>query len=247
MKEDLPIPVLASLLGQRVRQAEDRADRMYEPVVGLVVDNKDPDRLGRVKVRYPTLPGQDTSWWAPLAALGAGENRGWFFLPEIDDEVLVVFEHGDFRRPVVLGALWNGKDLPPDKNGGGNERRVLVSRQGSRVEFDDDKGTITIEDGGKVGRIVISTENKITIEAMSGDLVLQAPAGELNVVATDCDIQATQGFKIVAGTTVNLGANSVTVQGGRITVSAGRLDLNPGGVPGPAATSASPEDVPDPV
>ena len=247
MKEDLPIPVLPSLLGQRVRQAEDRADRMYEPVVGLVVDNKDPDKLGRVKVRYPTLPGQDTSWWAPLAALGAGENRGWFFLPEIDDEVLLVFEHGDFRRPIVLGALWNGKDLPPDKNGGNNERRVLVSRQGSRVEFDDDKGTVTIEDGGKIGRIVISTENKITIEAMSGDLVLQAPAGELNVVATDCDIQATQGLKIIAGTTVNLGANSVTVQGGRITVSAGRLDLNPGGVPGPAAASASTEDVPDPV
>lgn len=247
MKEDLPIPVLPSLLGQRVRQAEDRADRMYEPVVGLVVDNKDPDKLGRVKVRYPTLPGQDTSWWAPLAALGAGENRGWFFLPEIDDEVLLVFEHGDFRRPIVLGALWNGKDLPPDKNGGNNERRVLVSRQGSRVEFDDDKGTVTIEDGGQIGRIVISTDNKITIEAMSGDLVLQAPAGELNVVATDCDIQATQSFKITAGTTVNLGANSVTVQGGRITVSAGRLDLNPGGVPGPAAASASTEDVPDPV
>jgi len=248
MAEDLPIPFLPSLLGQRIRQAEDRADRIYEPLVGLVVDNKDPDKLGRVKVRYPTLPGQDTSWWAPIAALGAGKDRGWFFLPEIDDEVLVVFEHGDFRRPVVLGALWNGKDMPPDKNGGGNEKRVLVSRSGSRVELDDDKGTVTIEDGGKNGRIVIdSGSNKITLEALKGDLVLQAPAGELTVVASECDMQAQQGLKIEAGATINLGANTVAVQGARLTVSAGRLVLNPGGVPPPQPASASPEDVPDPV
>src|SRR6266545_3675312 len=164
MRDDLPIPVLPSLLGNEIRKAEDRADRVHDALVGLVVDNKDPDKLGRVKVRFPTLPGKDTSWWAPLAALGAGKDRGWFFLPEIDDEVLVVFEQGDFSRPVVLGALWNGKDLPPEKNGGKNERRVLVSRQGSRVVLDDDKGTITIEDGGKVGRIVISADNKITVE-----------------------------------------------------------------------------------
>jgi len=248
MPEDLPIPVLPSFLGQRIRRAEDRADRVFEALVGLVVDNKDPEKLGRVKVRYPTLPGQDTSWWAPLAALGAGQDRGWFFLPEIDDEVLVVFAHGDFSKPIVLGALWNGVDLPPEKNGGKNERRVFVSRNGSRVEFDDDKGTVTVEDGGKVGRIVIhSGDNKITLEAKSGDLVLQAPEGELTVVASECDFKATQGLKIEAGTALNLGAETVSVQGSRITVSGGRLDLNPGAVPPPAAASDSSEDIPDPV
>jgi uncharacterized protein involved in type VI secretion and phage assembly len=248
MAEDLPIPFLPSFLGQRIRDAEDRGARMFEPMVGLVVDNKDPDKLGRIKIRFPTLPGQDTTWWAPIAALGAGKDRGWFFLPEIDDEVLVVFEHGDFRRPIVIGALWNGKDLPPDKNGGKNERRVFHSRQGSRVEFDDDKGTVTIEDGGKIGRIVIdSGANKITVEAKSGDLVLQAPAGEVTMVASECDIKATQALKVQAGTTINLGANAVQVQGGRVTVNGGRLDLNPGGVPPPSPATASPEDIPDPV
>ena len=247
MAQDRPIPLLPSLFGQRIREAEDRADRMYEAVIGLVVDNRDPDKLGRVKVRFPTLPGQDTSWWAPIAALGAGKDRGWFFLPEIEDEVLVVFEHGDFSRPVVLGALWNGVDAPPARNGGGNEKRTLVSRTGSRIELDDDKGTVTIEDGGKNGRIVIdSGANKVTLEAMKGDLVLQAPAGELTAVAMEMDIQAQQGLTIQAGATINLGANTVAIQGARVTASAGRLDLNPGGVPPPQPASARTEEVPDP-
>jgi uncharacterized protein involved in type VI secretion and phage assembly len=244
--DDLPISPLPSLLGQRIRQAEERAGRIHEAVIGLVVDNRDPDRLGRVKVRFPALPGQDTSWWAPLAALGAGKDRGWFFLPEIDDEVLVMFEHGDVHRPVVLGALWNGVDLPPERNRGGNERRVLVSRQGSRIEFDDDAGTITIEDGAKIGRIVISADDKITVEATSGDLVLQAPSGELTVVANECLLEAQQSLVIRAGAAVNMGAASVAVQGGRVTVSTARLDLNPGRVPEPSPAKASPEDVPDP-
>ena len=244
---DLPIPLLPTLLGQRVRDAEQRAGKVHEAVVALVVDNKDPDKLGRVKVRYPTLPGQDTSWWAPLSSLGGGKDRGWFFLPEIDDEVLVMFEHGDIHRPVVVGALWNGVDLPPEKNGGGNERRVMVSREGSRIVLDDDAGTITIEDGKQVGRIVIS-DDKITLEAKSGDLVVQAPAGELSIVASNVDIQAQQGLSVNAKSGVNLGADGVmSVQSARLTLNAGRLDLNPGGVPSPTSATASPEDVPDPV
>jgi uncharacterized protein involved in type VI secretion and phage assembly len=246
VKSDLPIPLLPQLLAQRVVQAEQRADRIYEAVVGLVVDNKDPDKLGRVKVRFPTLPGQDTSWWAQVASLGAGADRGWWFLPEIDDEVLVMFEHGDVNRPVVIGALWNGVDLPPEQNRGGNERRVLVSRGGSRVEFDDERGTVTIEDGTGIGRIVISTENKITLEAMTGDVTLLAPSGEVTMVAGDCDFQTTQGLKVSGGTGVNIGAPAVSVGSPRLTVSGGRLDLNPGGVPGPAEAQANPEDVSDP-
>src|SRR5690606_16972459 len=175
----------------------------------------------------PTLPGQDSSWWAPIAALGAGKDRGWWFLPEIHDEVLVMFEHGEFDRPVVIGALWNGVDLPPEKNGGGNERRVLVSREGSRVVFDDDAGTITIEDGKGVGRIVISSENKITLEAAQGDVTLQAPSGEVSIVARDCDVQASGGLKVQGGNGVNLGATVVSLGGATLTLNAGRLDLNP--------------------
>jgi uncharacterized protein involved in type VI secretion and phage assembly len=245
--DDLPIPLLPALLGQRIRDAEDRAGLVHEAVIGLVVDNRDPEKLGRVKLRFPTLPGQDTSGWAPLSAFGAGPDRGWCFLPEVEDEVLVVFEHGDFHRPVVLGALWNGKDAPPERNHGKNERRALVSREGSRVVFDDEKGTITIEDGKGVARIVVSSDNKITIEARSGDISLQAPAGAVSIVAGHCDVQAAGGFNVQAGGTLNMGGDSVAIQGSRVSLNAGRLDLNPGSVASPAEASASPEDVSDPL
>ncbi len=245
---EIPIPRLPSFLGRRVREAESRANRVHEAVIGLVVDIKDPEKLGRIKVKFPDLPGNDTSWWAPLAALGAGPDRGWWFLPEIDDEVLVMFEQGDMGRPVVIGALWNGKDTPPEQNGGSNERRMIVSRGGSKFILDDDEGTITIEDGAGAGRIVISTENKITIEALKGDISLQAPKGEVAIVSSDTDLKGmSEGITIQAGSALNMGAPSVTLGGSRLTVTAARLDLNPGGVPSPAEASAEPEDIPDPV
>lgn len=240
---------LSSLFFRQVREAESRADRVYEPVVGIVVDNKDPDKLARVKVRFPSLPGQDTGWWAPLVSLGAGNERGWFFLPEIDDEVLVMFEHGDIRRPVIIGALWNGKDAPPDTNGGGNERRSIVSRNASKIVFDDDAGTVSYEDGDGNGKITISKDNKITIESATGDVCIQAPAGELNIVAKEIQSEGTQNYHIESGSGTNIGGDgAVTIKGGSsLQVQSVKLDLNPGGVSAPAEASASPEEVPDPL
>jgi uncharacterized protein involved in type VI secretion and phage assembly len=239
---DAPIPSLHSLLGQRIRQATEQAGRVFDPVIGLVVDNNDPEKLGRVKVRFPTLPGQDTSTWAPMSALGAGKDRGWYFLPEIEDEVLVMFEHGDIHRPIVLGALWNGQDAPPEQNGGKNERRVLVSREGSRIVMDDAAGTITIEDGNRLGRIVI-TDGKITLEAKSGDAVLSAGSGAVNALASTVSIQASQSLTMGGANGLNLGADGpVTLTAPRVGVQAARLDLNPGAVPAPSKVADPPAD-----
>ncbi len=245
----LPTELMA-VFAQQFRDAEEHADRIYEPVIGLVTDNKDPDKLSRVKVNFPFLPGTDTSHWAPVVSLGAGEERGWYFLPELDDEVVVMFAHGDIRRPVVLGALWNGSDDPPDANDGANERRVIHSREGSRIEFDDDAGTITFEDGGGIGKIVISTENKITIEAMSGDVCIQAPDGELNIVAKEIKADASMNLHVAAGSSgAGIGGDGkVTLKGGSMIKVAGlTVELKASGVRAPKAAEASPEDIPDPV
>lgn len=246
----LPSNTLASLFFRRLQEAEARVDRVYEPVIGIVVDNKDPDKLARVKVRFPVLGGEDTSGWAPIAALGAGKERGWFFLPEVDDEVVVLFAHGEISRPVVIGAVWNGKDAPPDTNGGSNERRCIVSREGSKIIFDDDAGTLTLEDGGGAGKIVISKENKITIESSSGDVCFQAPAGDLNIVAKELTMEGSMNCHLEAKMGLKLGSDGdVTIKsGGMLKIHGATTDLKPqGGAQAPGGGEASCEEVPDPV
>src|SRR5262245_10644139 len=81
--------------------------------VGVVTQNRDPESLGRVKVKFPWRENPDESHWARIAAPMAGVNRGTWFLPEVGDEVLVAFEAQNVEHPYLLGALWNGQDNPP--------------------------------------------------------------------------------------------------------------------------------------
>src|SRR5579859_8088567 len=93
-------------------------------VVGTVSSVKDPENMGRVKVKLPWLASPEASStddmqetdWARMATPSGGNGRGFFWLPEVDDEVLVAFEHGDTARAFVVGALWNGQDKPPKGN-----------------------------------------------------------------------------------------------------------------------------------
>jgi uncharacterized protein involved in type VI secretion and phage assembly len=122
-------------------ESESRAGKIFGVVVGVVTNNQDPEKMGRVKVRFPWLNETDESHWARVATLMAGKDRGTWFLPEVDDEVLVAFGHGDVRFPYVVGALWNGVDTPPrDNDDGKNNERVVKSRLGHELIFGDEGG-----------------------------------------------------------------------------------------------------------
>jgi uncharacterized protein involved in type VI secretion and phage assembly len=110
----------------------------YGVSAGIVTNNKDPDGLARVKLKFPWLSDDNETDWVRIAFLAAGARRGSFFLPEVGDEVLVAFEHGDINSPYVIGTLWNAKDRPPETNGDGkNNIRKITSRSGHEIVFDD--------------------------------------------------------------------------------------------------------------
>lgn len=152
-------------------------------LVGIVTDNKDPKGWGRVKVKFPTLTEDHNSNWARVVGVGAGNQRGFDNLPEINDEVLVAFEHGDIHRPYILGGVWNGKDKPPAPVGdsiqdGKVRLRTIRTRTGHQIQFvEEDKSSsqtgvyIETKGGHKVflndsdGSITLSSTNNLKIDA----------------------------------------------------------------------------------
>jgi uncharacterized protein involved in type VI secretion and phage assembly len=199
-------------------EAEDQeasAGRIYGVVVGVVTNNEDPDNLGRVKVRFPWLSDDNEGYWARLATPMAGADRGIYFLPEVQDEVLVIFEQGDVRFPFIIGALWNGKDKPPaPKQGSGNNIRLIKSRSGHIIRLDDGDGAEKIEiiDRSKKNRITLDTkENTIAITA-DKDIRLSAVQGTISLEANNIQCHSTAkskmtsdaGMEVEAKTTLNL-------------------------------------------
>jgi uncharacterized protein involved in type VI secretion and phage assembly len=192
-------------------------DRFYGVVVGIVTNNQDPENMHRVKVRFPWLSQDHESNWARVATSMAGNGRGAYFLPEVDDEVLVAFEHGLIDQPYIIGSLWNGKDQPPESNQDGkNNHRAFKSRSGHIIRFNDQDGQETIEIIDKTGKnkiVIDSAKNTVTIEANS-DIEIKSATGKLTLNAVGIDLKSEAGVRIEAASTMDLKANAqVTVKG----------------------------------
>ena len=184
-------------------------------LIGTVFDNVDPEKIGRVRVRFPQYNDQQSDW-ARVAAPMAGKDRGFFFQPEVGDEVLVVCENGDPRRAYVVGGLWSKTDTPParDNKDAQNNLRIIKSRSGHKVTLDDTADAEKIEIIDKTGnhKIVIDSKGKIEIVCSVGDMSLSAPAGTLKISAQKVEISATTEMSVEA-------TGNLTVKGAMVSIN----------------------------
>ncbi|MCB2179899.1 VgrG-related protein [bacterium] len=215
-------------------------------VIGIVTDINDPQQLGRVKVKYPWMPeyrsAELESSWARLAITGGGKNRGIYFLPEINDEVLVAFERGDMNYPYIVGALWNKKDAPPEgKPLAPNKKevaeRIIRSASGHIIVLDDTSGSekILIQDktkknsitiDSKTNAMTIKTEGDFTIEA-GGKFIVKSTQdmnletkGKASLASTsNLQLESKAGAKMKAGTSeVDLQMAGASLKGTKVDV-----------------------------
>lgn len=177
-------------------------------VIATVSNVRDPDNRGRVRLRYPWLDDTFESWWVRIAQADAGaDGRGTLFLPEVGDEVLVVFERGDVNKPFVIGGLWNGVDLPPDADSavdgtsGAVARREIRSQLGHRIVLGDDSSAAS-------GILLSSADENYSLDLSESDRRFLLTVGSSSIEVTD------------AGDVVITAANDLRLSGVNVTIEA---------------------------
>lgn len=171
----------------------------------IVTDLVDDENLGRVEVRFPWLGedgDRDVRAWATLCSPYADDDQGLMIVPEVDSQVLVAFEAGNLRRPYVLGAAWNGSAAQPEKPTAANDLRLLQSRAGSRLEFDDTAGAAKVTVKTDKGHEVVLDDG--------GNQVTVTSAGGHQVTLDDTGMQVTVSHS--AGATITMTATSIKLE-----------------------------------
>jgi uncharacterized protein involved in type VI secretion and phage assembly len=189
--------------------------------IALVTQNNDDEKLCRVKVSYPWHDQPRESYWARLSVPMAGNDRGVVMIPEVGDEVLVAFEREDLRFPYILGGLWNGKDKPPVANDDGkNDKRIIKSRDGHYLLYNDNSSNGEVILTHKKGRRIAFTKdgwivedengNKVEVKTASGEMTIEAK-GQLNIKAASVTIEATGTVEVKASATMTLRGSLVNI------------------------------------
>ena len=203
-------------------------DRWPGVVPAVVTNTDDPLGWARVKVKFPWMTEEAESDWARVLGLGAGPEAGLFILPEVGDEVLVTFEHGDFSRPFVLGGLWNGKHaIPPEAAKAASGELPLVrtwrSRTGHRLTVSDNRDNrIEIETAGGHTVVLDDAQRQITITSKGGQSITLDDGSSKVLVesAGEIEVKASSSLKLKAGGNMDLEA------GGNVTVKGATIRLN---------------------
>jgi phage protein D/phage baseplate assembly protein gpV len=194
----------------------ERHDWNRDLVVGVVTNNNDPDEMGRVRVKYPSLSDSEESAWARIASVSAGNARGLMMLPQVEEEVIVGFEHGDTRRPIVLGSLFNGKDKPGAD--------LLQSRDGSFALLSNEKGHIHTKKDFE-----IKSDQALMIE-ITKDATTKAQGKVAQESSQGTKLKSGTTYEIEAGSTMTLKGVSVTVEASAsLTLKGATVDVQASG------------------
>ncbi|WP_010183106.1 phage baseplate assembly protein V [Sphingomonas sp. PAMC 26605] len=213
---------LVEMLTQPPSEAARESDGFLRGLaVGVVTDNKDPEQLGRVRVRLPQQQDSDTSFWARIAVPMAGAARGIWFLPEIGDDVVVGAECGDPAHLIVLGGLWTQNAAPPETNDDGkNDVRMIKSRAGHTLAFDDGSDpevALSLADGKRL----LLNRDGVTLEDGQGNrIVIDATGSSVSIEsATQLQLKS-QSISIEAGASLALKASgTLTIQGALVQIN----------------------------
>lgn len=221
------------------------SDQPHRSVLTAVVTNvKDPDGLGRVKVKFPVFSDEYESWWARPVQLGAGNGRGTSWLPEVNDEVLVAFGQGSFDEPYVLGGLYNGLDKAGKgwaahvNSDGTVKRRAFTSRNGMVLEFIEDgqQDTLTVatnngaqhltltQTGSKgivlvsQGPLDVTAEQNITVTGKQ-NISMSTSTGDFSVKAVNVSIEATAKASVKGAQVVAEGQATAEVKAATVKIN----------------------------
>jgi Type VI secretion system/phage-baseplate injector OB domain len=211
--------VIEEQLGRMDDQIESIQRKFYGVAVGQVINVVDPMTLGRVQVRLPFIDSLDLSPWARVAVPMAGLLHGHYFIPNLMDEVLVAFEHGDVNAPYIIGSLWNATALPPLPSPI-PQIRTIRTLVGNQLVFTEAPPTVTIQSGPTPPTVIPA------IPTPAGPpTVILSPTGIqiifglnlINMTPDGITITGTPNLNLVATAAITLTAPTVTINGAAAT------------------------------
>ncbi len=233
---------LVDLLGGRSSVTPWNAQQL---VIGIVTNIEDPERPARVKVRFPSFSDTFESAWARVAMPGAGTDRGLQILPEIDDEVLVGFEHGDPQRPIVLGGLWSKKLTPPLATSavvrqGKVASRVWKSRSGHSIILNDaeaeapDSIVVSLKGGTSVltiGKESVTLKSDKDVKITTDGAFAVEATGDISIKGANVKLAATSKMQIDGAQVAVKGTTTASLEAATLDVKASaKLGLDGGGI-----------------
>ncbi len=206
-----------------------RADSEY----AIVKDNKDPKGLGRVKVQASWQKGNDTTPWIRLANQMSGNDYGFYFVPEIGEQVIVGYEMGNPQLPIVLGSAYHGKAKQPEKKNDQNYKKTIRTKGGNEILINDEKGkeVIQIKNPKGANQITLSMDGKgkIVVES-KGDIEILAK-DTIKMEAQKIILDAKVDVKITAGSKLKTSAANTQIESSMKTkLSSSMLDIDGGGI-----------------